>query len=106
MLAFNTLYHKIIYFNVNTSNELSNHCIISTGLNLKNSGMIHQTDLDKNCNHIGGYFLWSEDCKDKYIQALVKPKSTTSIISFYADLDDENNSDIYSLVEKLTNNLY
>ena len=34
----------------------------------------------------------------------LKPKSATSIISLYTDLDDENNSDIdsWSLVEKLT----
>ena len=102
MLASFTLYHKIVYFNVDTPNELSDHCIISTGLNLEKSGLKHQKDLDENCNHIGGNFLWSEDCKDKYVQALLEPKSATSIISLYTDLDDENNLDIDSLVEKLT----
>ena len=81
---------------------MSDHCIISTGLNLEKSGLKHQIDLDEICNHIGGNFLWSEDFKDKYVQALVEPKSATSIISLYTDLDDENNSDIDSLVEKLT----
>ena len=100
MLASNTLYHKIVYFNVDTPSELSDHCIIFTGLNLEKSGLKHQKDLDENCNHIGGNILWSEDCKDKYVQALVEPKSATSIISLYTDLDDENNSDIDSLVEK------
>ena len=99
MLTSNTLYHKIVYFNVDTPNELSDHCIISTGLNLEKSGLKHQKDLDEKCNHIGGNFLWSEDCKDKYVQALVEPKSATSIISLYTDLDDENNSDIDSLVK-------
>ena len=51
-------------------------------------------------------FFRSEDCKDKYAQALVETKSATSIISLYTDLDDENNSDIDSLVEKSNNNLY
>ena len=46
--------------------------------------------------------MCSEDCKDKYVQALVEPKSTTSITSLYTDLDDENNSDIDLIVEKLT----
>ena len=73
-------------------------CIISTGLNLEKSGLKQQKDLDENCKHTAGSFLWSEDCKDKYVQALVEPKSTTSIIS----LDDVNNSDIDSLVEKIT----
>ena len=78
---------------------MSDHCIISTGLYLGKSGLKHQKDLDENCYHIGGNFLWSEDCKDKYVQALVEPKSATSIISLYTDLDDENNSDIDSLVK-------
>ena len=81
ILASNILYHKIIYFNVDTPNELSDHCIISTAFSLKKSGLKHQKDLDENCNHVGGNFLWSEDCKDKYIKALVEPKSAASIIS-------------------------
>ena len=77
------------------------NCLI-TVLFLLESGLKHQKDLDENCNHVGGNFLWSEDCKDKYVQALVEPKSTTSIISLYTDLDDVNNSDIDSLVKKIT----
>ena len=77
-------------------------CIISTDLNLEKSGLKQQKDLDENCKHTAGSFLWSEDCKDKYVQALVEPKSTTSIISLYTDLDDVNNSDIDSLVKKIT----
>ena len=57
ILASNILYHKIIYFNVDTTNELSDHCIISTGLSLEKSGLKHQKDLDENCNHIGGNFF-------------------------------------------------
>ena len=86
MLASNTVHHKMVYFNVDTPNELSDHCIISTGLNLEKSGLKHQKDLDEKCNHIGGNFLCSEDCKDKYVQALVEPKSATSIINLYTDI--------------------
>ena len=64
MLAFNTLYHKIVYFNVDTSNELSDHCIISREIrsetverSLEKSGLKHQKDLDEKCNHIGGKFF-------------------------------------------------
>ena len=64
------------------------NCLI-TVLFLLESGLKHQKDFDENCNHIGGNFVWSEYCKDKYVQALVEPKSATSIISLYTDLDDE-----------------
>ena len=46
--------------------------------------------------------MWSEDCKDKYVQGLVEQKSATRIFSLYTDLDNENNLDIDALVEKLT----
>ena len=42
MLESNTLYHKIVYFNVDSQNELSDQCIISNGLNLEKSGLKHQ----------------------------------------------------------------
>ena len=45
MLASNTLDHKIVYFNIDTPNELSDHCFISTGLNLEKSGLKQQKDL-------------------------------------------------------------
>ena len=45
--------------------------------------------------------MWSEVCKDKYVHGLVEPKSATSIFSLYTVLNDDNNWDIDSLVEKL-----
>ena len=85
MAKAHTSLHKIIYFNVDTPNELSDHCIISTGL--EKSGLKHKKNFDENCNLICGNLLWSEDCKDKYVQALVEPKSATSINRLYTDLD-------------------
>ena len=60
----------------------------------------------KNVIILVAIFFSSEDCKDKYAQALVETKSATSIISLYTDLDDKNNSDIDSLVEKKQQQLY
>ena len=39
------------------------NCLI-TVLFLLESGLKHQNGLDESSNHIGGNFLWSEDCKD------------------------------------------
>jgi hypothetical protein len=58
-------------------------------------------DNESNCNHLRGKFLWTDDCKDDFIQALVEPESTKNIMNLYNDLNDENNSDI-PLVKQLT----
>lgn len=65
---------------------------ISTGFSLQLSGLKHQRDFVENCFHTGGNFVWSDDCKDIHVQALVKPKSATSINILYTDLDVVKNS--------------
>ena len=68
---------------------MSDYCIISTGLDLQLSGLKHQKDFDENCFHTCGNFMRSDDCKDTYVEALVKPKSETRINSLYTELNVE-----------------
>ena len=44
--------------------------------------------------------MWSEDCKDTYVEALVKPKQETRINSLYTELNVEKNADIDSFIKK------
>lgn len=92
----------MIYINADTPNELSHHCIIYTGLSLEKSGLKHQKYFDKNCDHIVGKFVVRRLKRNISKLQLNQNQLSTSIISLYADLDDENNLDIGSLVEKLT----
>lgn len=58
-------------------------------------------NFDENCFHTCGNFMWSEDCKETYVEALVKPKSGTRINSLYTELNVEKKpSDIDSFKKK------
>ena len=68
MLSSIDLFHDIQYFNIQPPNELSDHCIVSTGIfsdfeNIATNGEHHNT--------IPGKYLWTEEAGELYTLALL-----------------------------------
>ncbi|KAK3102147.1 hypothetical protein FSP39_009168 [Pinctada imbricata] len=105
MLASNNIYNSILYFNVLPPNEISDHCIITTGIqtHMDRQNSIHT--VYENVHKLKGRFEWSDNCKEAYLIAMSDDESVSKILELDSLLKDPTQMDVNMLSDKL-NNIY
>ena len=101
MMASNHLFHKIMFFNVKPPCELSDHCLLHVGIKLAFDNTV-TTREQCDVKPLKGKYLWSDQCKDAYIDALLDVESTNNILHLNKLLDNENCTNVNDLVNNIT----
>jgi hypothetical protein len=100
MLASSILYTYIEYFCISPPNELSDHCLLSTGIKLSTRNTNVNSDKYNMC---ADTFIWSQGCEERYLDAILDEESVNDLAHLHHMLDDSNFSEVNTIVSTLTN---
>lgn len=102
MLTSTDLFHDVEYFNILPPNELSDHCLLSTGIKNNCSGIEigNNTTVHK---ILPGTFIWDDEKRERFTISLVDDESISDILKVNELLDDPTNKNINDLVSKIGN---
>ena len=99
ILVSTELFYDIMYFNILTPSELSDHCLINAAIKTRSI----EREISPEMNYLPGKCIWSDEKREIYINSLLDEEPISNIIKLEELLDDQTNRDINDMVNTMSN---